>query len=76
MQLLNQSLVIALGGAFGTVLRFWVGSAIDSASSRGGVIFPWGTIVVNISGCFVIGLSQRSPARKDAGSWRRGCGPS
>jgi CrcB protein len=56
MQLLNQYLVIALGGALGSVLRFWIGSSIENAVSKGGLIFPWGTVVVNISGCFVIGL--------------------
>ncbi len=56
MQLFNQYLVIALGGAFGSVLRFWIGSGIDGAISKGGTIFPWGTIVVNITGCFIIGL--------------------
>jgi CrcB protein len=56
MQLLNQYLAIALGGALGSVLRFWIGSGIDGAVSRGGQIFPWGTIVVNITGCFIIGL--------------------
>ena len=56
MQLLNQYLVIALGGAFGSVLRFWIGTGIDTAVSKGGVIFPWGTIIVNITGCFIIGF--------------------
>ena len=56
MQLFNQYLVIAVGGAMGSVLRFWVGMTIDSAVSKGGQIFPWGTIVVNITGCFIIGL--------------------
>jgi len=56
MQLLTQYLAIAVGGALGSVLRFWVGSGIDSAFSKGGSIFPWGTIVVNITGCFFIGF--------------------
>jgi CrcB protein len=56
MQLLNQYLVIALGGALGSVLRFWVGTGIDSAISKGSTIFPWGTIIVNITGCFIIGF--------------------
>ena len=56
MQLLNQYLVIALGGALGSVLRFWIGTGIDSALTKGSSIFPWGTIVVNITGCFIIGL--------------------
>ena len=56
MQLFNQYLVIALGGALGSVLRFWIGTGIDSALTKGSSIFPWGTIVVNITGCFIIGL--------------------
>jgi CrcB protein len=56
MQLFNQYLVIALGGALGSVLRFWVGVSIDNTISKGGTIFPWGTIAVNITGCFIIGL--------------------
>ena len=56
MQLLNQYLVIALGGALGSVLRFWIGTGVDSALTKGSSIYPWGTIVVNITGCFIIGL--------------------
>jgi len=56
MQLFNQYLVIALGGALGSVLRFWIGTGVDSALTKGSSIFPWGTIVVNITGCFIIGL--------------------
>jgi fluoride exporter len=57
MQLLQQYLVIGVGGALGSMLRFGVGSWIDSGMSKGtGPIFPWGTIVVNITGCFVIGF--------------------
>jgi CrcB protein len=44
---------IALGGALGTVARF----AVSGAFARlVGETFPWGTVVVNISGCFVIGV--------------------
>jgi CrcB protein len=56
MQLLTQYLVLAIGGALGTVLRFWVGTNIDYAVTKGNSIFPWGTIVVNITGCLVIGF--------------------
>jgi fluoride exporter len=56
MQLLNQYFVIGLGGALGSMLRFGLGSWIDSGAVKTGVIFPWGTIVVNITGCFVIGF--------------------
>ena len=56
MQLLTQYLIIGLGGALGSMLRFGIGSFIDSTVQKTGQIFPWGTIVVNITGCFVIGF--------------------
>jgi CrcB protein len=44
---------LALGGAIGTMARF----AVSGAFARMvGETFPWGTVVVNISGCFVIGI--------------------
>ena len=56
MQLLMNYLVIVLGGALGSMLRFGLGSLIDSNVQKTGYLFPWGTIVVNITGCFVIGF--------------------
>ena len=56
MQLLMQYLVIGLGGALGSMLRFGLGSLIDTNVQKTGYIFPWGTIVVNVTGCFVIGF--------------------
>lgn len=44
---------IALGSATGGVLRFWMSGAI---ATRMGQTFPWGTIMVNIVGSFIIGL--------------------
>jgi CrcB protein len=56
MQLLTQYLVIGLGGALGSMLRFGIGSFIDTSVQKAGQIFPWGTIIVNITGCFLIGF--------------------
>jgi len=56
MQLFMQYLVIGLGGALGSMLRFGLGSWIDSGAQKTGAIFPWGTIIVNITGCFIIGF--------------------
>jgi len=56
MQLLMQYVVIGLGGALGSMLRFGLGSLIDTNVQKSGQIFPWGTIVVNVTGCFVIGF--------------------
>ena len=44
---------VAVGGALGGVCRHWLSGAV---ASRVGETFPWGTIVVNLSGSFLIGL--------------------
>lgn len=44
---------VAAGGALGSVLRFWVANAV---ARRFGEALPWGTIAVNVSGSFLIGL--------------------
>ncbi len=46
-------LLILLGGGVGSLARYFAGSAI---SSRFGARFPIGTMVVNVTGCFLIGL--------------------
>ncbi|MGO8756787.1 MAG: fluoride efflux transporter CrcB [Terracidiphilus sp.] len=51
---MQRYLLIALGGAFGSVARYWVGSTI---SSRIGARFPWGTLIINISACVIIGFT-------------------
>ena len=61
MQLFMQYLIIGLGGALGSMLRFGIAMFIDTAVTnpgavRAGPIFPWGVIIVNITGCFVIGF--------------------
>jgi CrcB protein len=44
---------IAIGGALGSVARFWFSGVIGR---RFGETFPWGTLLVNVSGSFAIGL--------------------
>ncbi len=44
---------IALGGAVGSVARFWVSNMV---TVRVGQSFPWNTLVVNVTGSFLIGL--------------------
>jgi fluoride exporter len=46
--------LIALGGALGSLARFWVGSTI---ASRLGTKFPYGTFVINLTACVIIGFS-------------------
>ena len=45
--------VVAIGGALGSVARFWASGAI---AERFGETFPFGTFLVNVSGSFVIGF--------------------
>lgn len=45
---------IMLGGALGSATRFWVGTLI---ANRLGTRFPYGTLIINITACFIIGLS-------------------
>lgn len=44
---------IMLGSSLGGAARYWVSGVI---ANRIGETFPWGTILVNISGSFVIGF--------------------
>lgn len=50
---MKQVMAIALGGAVGSLLRFWVAQAVHLWTGRG---FPYGTLVVNVSGCLAIGI--------------------
>ncbi len=45
---------VALGGSLGAVSRYGVALM---AVRLFGSDFPWGTLIVNLSGCFLIGLS-------------------
>jgi CrcB protein len=49
-------LLIAVGGAAGSVLRYLIGGAVQRTSAGG---FPVGTMFVNVSGCFLIGILLR-----------------
>jgi CrcB protein len=46
-------LLLASGGALGTLARYWLSGLVDNAV---GQTFPWGTILVNVTGSFLIGF--------------------
>jgi fluoride exporter len=50
---LQKYLWIALGGSLGALARYWVGVTI---ASRLGTKFPYGTFVINITACVIIGF--------------------
>jgi len=53
---------VAIGGALGSVSRYLLGTWTQSISKS--IDFPYGTLTVNLIGCFVIGfLSQLAEAR-------------
>ncbi len=46
-------LIVAGGGALGSVARYWLSGVVGRRSSE---TFPYGTLLVNISGCLAIGI--------------------
>lgn len=51
--MLKNILLVALGGAAGSVARYLLSKAVQGAAASS---FPWGTMAVNVAGCLLIGL--------------------
>jgi CrcB protein len=66
---MNKFLLVAFGGAVGSVVRFWVGSVVGN---RFGARFPYGTFIINITASFLIGFVLTVLAEKSGWSpnWR------
>ncbi len=58
-------LMVAVGSALGGVARVALSSAL---TRRWGASFPWGTLAVNLAGCFLIGLLVGAGEQR----WRMG----
>lgn len=55
-------LLVGFGGFFGSILRYWFSGLSQNAAP--GSVFPIGTLVVNMIGCFAIGvLSELAETR-------------
>lgn len=59
-------LLIGSAGLAGTIARYWLTVA---AARRYGAAFPYGTLAVNVGGCFLVGIlfylfETRMPARE------------
>ena len=68
MDRLRTLVLLAAGGALGAVARYLVGSLFAREGSR----FPWGTLVINLTGCLALGfvltiLDERLPESR---AWR------
>lgn len=46
-------IAVAVGGALGSMGRFWLTGVMTALT---GPRFPWGTLLINVLGSFVIGL--------------------
>lgn len=65
---MTQLLAIAAGGSAGALMRYWVATAIYAVLGRE---FPYGTLVVNLSGCWLMGfLSVLMLERVASVEWR------
>jgi CrcB protein len=51
--MLNGYLAVMVVGAFGCAARMWLSNFL---AQKYGFVFPIGTLVVNILGCFIIGV--------------------
>lgn len=50
---MQQILFIAIGGSLGAVARYGLSTFVYHTTSD---IFPWGTLVINLTGSFLIGV--------------------
>ena len=58
---LQKYLFIAIGGALGSIARYVVGSTI---TNRMGTRFPYGTFVINLTACLIIGFFLAAAGRR------------
>jgi len=51
--MLKTITLVGIGGAIGSILRYLASTLINTKILSG---FPWGTLFINITGCFIIGV--------------------
>ena len=51
---MQKYVFIAIGGSLGAIARYWLGALI---ANRLGTKFPYGTFVINITACVIIGFA-------------------
>lgn len=50
---MKEVLIVSIGSFFGGGLRYWISKMVQSYSL---IAFPFGTMTVNVLGCFIIGF--------------------
>jgi len=58
----TQILLVALGGSAGSVIRYLIGRLLPVTNPAS---FPFGTLVVNITGCLLIGIFYGLSVKQD-----------
>lgn len=51
--MLHKLILLVLAGGLGTLARYGLSGFVQRVS---GMSFPWGTVAVNLTGCFLAGL--------------------
>ena len=59
MDTIDGVIWVSLGSLLGGTARFWLSGFV---ARRVGETFPWGTVVVNVSGAFLLGILAASAA--------------
>lgn len=62
--------LVALGGAVGAVLRWWLGGLAPTDSG-----FPWTTFAINVSGCVALACLPAAAAVRDRPAVAAALGP-
>lgn len=66
--------LLTVGGGLGTLLRYWVNGLVSDRQSRQfglPAIFPLGTLIVNVTGSFVIGFLAAITGAAMGRAWLR-----
>ena len=51
--MIKPILIVGIGSFFGGALRYYISTLIKGYCNQG---FPWGTLTVNLVGCFLFGI--------------------
>ena len=65
MEIWIRVIVLSIGGTLGVNARYWLGVWINRWTSPQ---FPWATVVINVTGSFLIGFLASRPDSLDAAS--------
>ena len=70
---MKELLWVGFGGLAGSVLRFWMATHVQRRAARWwpDQPWPWGTWLVNLAGCLLIGLLMGWAERRGVAQWPR-----